>query len=179
MIAAPLEILDPFKGILRFQLPSDVVRRDGSYQAQVSVVELDSSDVVVVRRTVTFDAEGSLFSKTPSETKLHYAVEFQELGETAMGHTKAMGEAIENGEDYIGLTEEAREEGLSDTQMAKSLGANELKQLANSRMSDLENRAQAHSRTFDEQKRYMDERHEALKQSVNSSGLITSGSTSN
>ncbi|MCS5082713.1 hypothetical protein L2V43_15370, partial [Staphylococcus aureus] len=36
-----------------------------------------------------------------------------------------------------------------------------------------------YSRTFDEQKRYMDEKHEAFKQSVNSGGLVTSGSTSN
>lgn len=145
MVVAPLEILDPFKGILKFQLPNDVIKRDGSYQAQVSVAELGNSDVVVVERTITFNVEKSLFSMIPSETKLHYIVEFQELEKTIMDRANI----------------------------------DELKQLANSHISDLENKAQAYSRTFDEQKRYMDEKHEAFKQSVNSGGLVTSGSTSN
>ncbi|EOA9128676.1 phage baseplate upper protein [Staphylococcus aureus] len=179
MVVAPLEILDPFKGILKFQLPNDVIKRDGSYQAQVSVAELGNSDVVVVERTITFNVEKSLFSKIPSETKLHYIVEFQELEKTIMDRAKAMDEAIKNGEDYASLIEKAKEKGLSDIQIAKSSSIDELKQLANSRISDLENKAQAYSRTFDEQKRYMDEKHEAFKQSVNSGGLVTSGSTSN
>ncbi|HDE0254337.1 TPA: XkdX family protein [Staphylococcus aureus] len=99
MVVAPLEILDPFKGILKFQLPNDVIKRDGSYQAQVSVAELGNSDVVVVERTITFNVEKSLFSKIPSETKLHYIVEFQELEKTIMDRAKAMDEAIKNGED--------------------------------------------------------------------------------
>ncbi|HDG6293816.1 TPA: phage baseplate upper protein, partial [Staphylococcus aureus] len=168
MVVAPLEILDPFKGILKFQLPNDVIKRDGSYQAQVSVAELGNSDVVVVERTITFNVEKSLFSMIPSETKLHYIVEFQELEKTIMDRAKAMDEAIKNGEDYASLIEKAKEKGLSDIQIAKSSSIDELKQLANSRISDLENKAQAYSRTFDEQKRYMDEKHEAFKQSVNS-----------
>lgn len=179
MVVAPLEILDPFKGILKFQLPNDVIKRDGSYQAQVSVAELGNSDVVVVERTITFNVEKSLFSMIPSETKLHYIVEFQELEKTIMDRAKAMDEAIKNGEDYASLIEKAKEKGLSDIQIAKSSSIDELKQLANSHISDLENKAQAYSRTFDEQKRYMDEKHEAFKQSVNSGGLVTSGSTSN
>ncbi|HDF3620476.1 TPA: BppU family phage baseplate upper protein, partial [Staphylococcus aureus] len=169
----------PFKGILKFQLPNDVIKRDGSYQAQVSVAELGNSDVVVVERTITFNVEKSLFSMIPSETKLHYIVEFQELEKTIMDHAKAMDEAIKNGEDYASLIEKAKEKGLSDIQIAKSSSIDELKQLANSHITDLENKAQSYSRTFDEQKRYMDEKHEAFKQSVNSGGLVTSGSTSN
>ncbi|HEK4137297.1 TPA: phage baseplate upper protein [Staphylococcus aureus] len=107
MVVAPLEILDPFKGILKFQLPNDVIKRDGSYQAQVSVAELGNSDVVVVERTITFNVEKSLFSKIPSETKLHYIVEFQELEKTIMDRAKAMDEAIKNGEDYASLIEKA------------------------------------------------------------------------
>ncbi|HCV4620228.1 TPA: BppU family phage baseplate upper protein, partial [Staphylococcus aureus] len=179
MVVAPLEILDPFKGILKFQLPNDVIKRDGSYQAQVSVAELGNSDVVVVERTITFNVEKSLFSMIPSETKLHYIVEFQELEKTIMDRAKAMDEAIKNGEDYASLIEKAKEKGLSDIQIAKSSSIDELKQLANSHITDLENKAQSYSRTFDEQKRYMDEKHEAFKQSVNSGGLVTSGSTSN
>ncbi|WP_151506800.1 BppU family phage baseplate upper protein, partial [Staphylococcus aureus] len=162
MVVAPLEILDPFKGILKFQLPNDVIKRDGSYQAQVSVAELGNSDVVVVERTITFNVEKSLFSMIPSETKLHYIVEFQELEKTIMDRAKAMDEAIKNGEDYASLIEKAKEKGLSDIQIAKSSSIDELKQLANSHISDLENKAQAYSRTFDEQKRYMDEKHEAF-----------------
>lgn len=94
MVVAPLEILDPFKGVLKFQLPNDVIKRDGSYQAQVSVAELGNSDVVVVERTITFNVEKSLFSMIPSETKLHYIVEFQELEKTIMDRAKAMDEAI-------------------------------------------------------------------------------------
>ncbi|HDZ5861721.1 TPA: phage baseplate upper protein [Staphylococcus aureus] len=108
MVVAPLEILDPFKGILKFQLPNDVIKRDGSYQAQVSVAELGNSDVVVVERTITFNVEKSLFSMIPSETKLHYIVEFQELEKTIMDRAKAMDEAIKNGEDYASLIEKAK-----------------------------------------------------------------------
>ncbi|MDN8779911.1 hypothetical protein Q0M84_14355, partial [Staphylococcus aureus] len=85
-------------------------------------------------------------------------VEFQELEKTIMDRAKAMDEAIKNGEDYASLIEKAKEKGLSDIQIAKSSSIDELKQLANSRISDLENKAQAYSRTFDEQKRYMDEK---------------------
>ncbi len=127
MVVAPLEILDPFKGILKFQLPNDVIKRDGSYQAQVSVAELGNSDVVVVERTITFNVEKSLFSKIPSETKLHYIVEFQELEKTIMDRAKAMDEAIKNGEDYASLIEKAKEKGLSDIQIAKSSSIDELK----------------------------------------------------
>ncbi|MBJ6298066.1 phage baseplate upper protein, partial [Staphylococcus aureus] len=111
MVVAPLEILDSFKGILKFQLPNDVIKRDGSYQAQVSVAELGNSDVVVVERTITFNVEKSLFSKIPSETKLHYIVEFQELEKTIMDRAKAMDEAIKNGEDYASLIEKAKDDG--------------------------------------------------------------------
>jgi phage regulator Rha-like protein len=86
----------------------------------------------------------------PSETKLHYIVEFQELEKTIMDRAKAMDEAIKNGEDYASLIEKAKEKGLSDIQIAKSSSIDELKQLANSHISDLENKAQAYSRTFDD-----------------------------
>ncbi len=65
MVVAPLEILDPFKGILKFQLPNDVIKRDGSYQAQVSVAELGNSDVVVVERTITFNVEKVCLARFP------------------------------------------------------------------------------------------------------------------
>ncbi len=74
----------------------------------------------------------------PSETKLHYIVEFQELEKTIMDRAKAMDEAIKNGEDYASLIEKAKEKGLSDIQIAKSSSIDELKQLANSHISDLE-----------------------------------------
>ncbi len=64
--------------------------------------------MVVVERTITFNVEKSLFSKIPSETKLHYIVEFQELEKTIMDRAKAMDEAIKNGEDYASLIEKAK-----------------------------------------------------------------------
>ncbi len=92
--------------------------------------------MVVVERTITFNVEKSLFSMIPSETKLHYIVEFQELEKTIMDRAKAMDEAIKNGEDYASLIEKAKEKGLSDIQIAKSSSIDELKQLADRHISD-------------------------------------------
>ncbi len=39
MVVAQLEILDSFKGILKFKLNNDVIKRDGSYKDKVSVEE--------------------------------------------------------------------------------------------------------------------------------------------
>ncbi len=55
-----------------------------------------------------------------------------------MDRAKAMDEAIKKGEYYASLIEKAKEKGLSDIQIAKSSGIDELKQLANSHITDLE-----------------------------------------
>lgn len=177
LVIAPMEIEDPFNGLLKYQLPNDVLQRDGKYQAQVLVSEVGESEVAVAERLFTFNVEKSLFSGIDAETKLSYIVEFQDLEKLIMDRAKAIDEALANGEDYVTQINEARAKGLSDIQIALTDALSKIQAQETSSLKVINDKGTEYSNKFESYKVYMDEQSASFKESVKGSGLVTTGAT--
>ncbi|MEB8101063.1 BppU family phage baseplate upper protein [Staphylococcus xylosus] len=177
LVIAPIEIEDPFNGLLKYQLPNDVLSRDGKYQAQVLVSEVGESEVAVAERLFTFNVEKSLFSGIDAETKLSYIVEFQDLEKLIMDRVTAIDEALANGEDYVTQVENARTKGLSDIQIALTDALSKIQAQETSSLKVITDKGTEYSTKFDADKQYIDTQSAAFKESVKGSGLVTTGAS--
>lgn len=178
-VIAPMEIEDAFNGLLKFQLPNDVLQRDGKYTAQVLVSETGEPNVAVAERLFTFDVEKSLFSGIDAETKLSYIVEFQDLEKLIMDRVAVIDEALKNGEDYVTEINNARAKGLSDIQIALTDALNIIKAQESSSLKAINDKGTEYSNKFDSDKQYIDTQSAAFRESVKGSGLVTTGQVEN
>lgn len=178
-VIAPIEIEDAFNGLLKYQLPNDVLQRDGKYTAQVLVSETGESNVAVAERLFTFEVEKSLFSGIDAETKLSYIVEFQELERIIIERANAIDTALKNGEDYVTQLENARAKGLSDIQIALTNALSKIKTQETASLKVVKDKGDEYSANFDFAKQYIDTQSASFKESVKASGLVTNGASAN
>lgn len=178
-VIAPIEIEDAFNGLLKYQIPNDVLQRDGKYTAQVLVSETGESNVAVAERIFTFDVEKSLFSGIDAETKLSYIVEFQDLERIIIERANAIDTALKNGEDYVTQLVNARAKGLSDIQIALTNALSKIKTQETSSLKAVKDKGDEYSANFDSAKQYIDTQSASFKESVKASGLVTNGASAN
>lgn len=96
----------------RYQIPNDLLKRNGTVTMQIFIAEKGNSNTIVAEKIITFGIENSLLKQLSGETKLEYIVELDELLETIDKRMKIINEKIENGEDYVTKIEEARDKVL-------------------------------------------------------------------
>ncbi|UBV35735.1 BppU family phage baseplate upper protein [Staphylococcus xylosus] len=162
-------------GRFEYSIPNDMLKRQGTVTMQIFISEKGNSNVTVAERIVTFDIEESIVSQISAETKLQYIVEYDELQAVITNRIIDIEEKIENAEDYVSQLEQAREKGLTDIEIAKSDSIKTLNDLADKRIEEINNKASEYSSKFDDDKQYMDEKHESFKQSVLDSEVVTQG----
>lgn len=80
-----------------------------------------------------------------------------------------------NSEDYVSQLKQAKEQGLSDLEIARTSSIEELNNKANAKITELENKAETYSNKFDDDKKYMDDKHQEFKDSVLNSEVVTQG----
>lgn len=138
-ISHPLTITDGLNGELAFQLPNDFGKIPGQVTAQVYVARKGEKQAIVAERIFSFTIQESLAWEFDAETKLAYIIEFNELRELILNRQKDIEDAMANAEDYVGLIEQAKEQGLSDIEVAKSNAINEINTLATTKLTSIHN----------------------------------------
>lgn len=162
-------------GRFEYYIPNDMLKREGTVTMQVFISEKGNSNVTVAERIVTFDIEKSIVSQISAETKLQYIVEYDELQAIIANRITDIEDNMANAEDYVSQLEQAREKGLTDIEVAKTDSVKALNDLADKRLEEINNKASEYSSKFDDDKQYMDDKHQAFKESVLNSELVTQG----
>ena len=162
-------------GKFEYYIPNDVLKREGTVTMQVFISEKGNSNVTVAERIVTFDIEKSIVSQISAETKLQYIVEYDELQAIIANRITDIEDNMANAEDYVSQLKQAREKGLSDIEIAKADSVKALNDLADKRLEEINNKANEYSSKFDDDKQYMDDKHQAFKESVLNSEVVTRG----
>lgn len=166
-------------GRFEYYIPNEMLKREGTVTMQVFISEKGNSNVTVAERIVMFDIEKSIVSQISAETKLQYIVEYDELQAIIANRITDIEDKMANAEDYVSQLEQAREKGLTDIEMAKADSVKVLNDLAEQRLEEINNKANEYSSKFDDDKQYMDDKHQAFKESVLNSEVVTQGESEN
>ena len=162
-------------GRFEYYIPNEMLKREGTVTMQVFISEKGNSNVTVAERIVMFDIEKSIVSQISAETKLQYIVEYDELQAIIANRITDIEDKMANAEDYVSQLEQAREKGLTDIEIAKTDNIKTLNDLADQRLEEINNKANEYSSKFDDDKQYMDDKHQAFKESVLNSEVVTQG----
>lgn len=140
-IKAPLVITDGLNGKISYQIPNDILATPGTVTGQVYVARKSTTDTqaVVAERIFTFSIQESLAWEFDAETKLNYIIEFDELEAELKQRAYAIEQAMANAEDYVSKIEQAKEQGLSDIEIAKGNAIEEINTLATSKLTSIHN----------------------------------------
>lgn len=166
-------------GQFEVKVPNDILKRAGTVTMQVYVAEKGNSEVIVAERILTFKIEKSIVSEISAETTLQYIIEFDELLEQVNQRMIAINDSMENAEDYVSLINQAKEQGLSDIEIARSTSTQEINALVTNKLEELETKGNQYSAKFDNDKAEMDSKKQAFDLAVQGSGLVTTGQSSN
>ena len=162
-------------GKFEYYIPNDLLKREGTVTMQIFISEKGNSNVIVAERILSFGIEQSIISQISAETKLQYIVEYDELQAVLTERINAIEEQMANAEDYVTQLKQAKEQGLSDLEIARTSSIEELNNKANAKIAELENKAKTYSNKFDDDKKYMDDKHQEFKDSVLNSEVVTQG----
>lgn len=160
-------------GQFEVHVPNDLLKRQGTVTMQVYVAEKGNSEVIVAERILTFKIEQSIVSEISGETSLQYIIEFDELLEQVNRRMIAINDSMANAEDYVTLINQAKEQGLSDIEIARSTSIQEINTLVASKLQELETKGNQYSTKFDNDKAEMDSKKEEFDLAVQGSGLVT------
>lgn len=166
-------------GQFEVHVPNDLLKRQGTVTMQVYVSEKGNSNVVVAERILTFKIEKSIVSQISGETSLQYIIEFDELLEQVNHRMVAINDSMANAEDYVSLINQAKEQGLSDIEIARSTSIQEINTLVSNKLQELETKGSQYSTKFDNDKAEMDSKKAAFDLAVQGSGLVTTSQSSN
>ena len=166
-------------GKFEYYIPNDLLKREGTVTMQIFISEKGNSNVIVAERILSFGIEQSIISQISAETKLQYIVEYDELQAVLTERINAIEEQMANAEDYVTQLKQAKEQGLSDLEIARTSSIEELNNKANAKIAELENKAKTYSNKFDDDKKYMDDKHQEFKDSVLNSEVVTQGESTN
>ena len=162
-------------GRFEYYIPNEMLKREGTVTMQVFISEKGNSNVTVAERIVTFDIEKSIVSQISAETKLQYIVEYDELQAIIANRITDIEDNMANAEDYVSQLKDAREKGLTDIEIAKTDSIEKLNDLTNKRLKEIEDKVSEYSSKFDDEKQYMDDKHQEFKESVLNSEVVTQG----
>ncbi len=162
-------------GQFEVQVPNDLLKRSGTVTMQVYVAEKGNSNVIVAERILTFKIEQSIISEISGETSLQYIIEFDELLEQVNQRMVAINDSMANAEDYVSLINQAKDQGLSDIEIARSTSIQEINTLVSNKLQELETKGSHYSTKFDNDKAEMDSKKEEFDLAVQGSGVVTTG----
>ncbi|MBF7028941.1 BppU family phage baseplate upper protein [Staphylococcus kloosii] len=166
--------LDQLNGVISYEIPYDFMKLARDVIGQIYITTLDDEEVVV-QRQFSFTVANDLIIDLPSEDKIREIKLFSDMrAEVAEMMTK-LNSDFENMNDYVTQVQDTTQEGI--TSLTKLIDDKEKAYNENhtSKMKELDDKGTAYSQQLDEDKQYMDEKFKAFKESVNGSGLVTTG----
>ncbi|SUM62979.1 putative phage tail protein [Staphylococcus saprophyticus] len=173
-----LDYVDELNGIVAYTIPTDFMRVAKNVVGQVYVTTLDQEETIVQRK-FTFDVANDLIASLPAEDKIREIKYFADMrAEVAEMMTK-LNNDFENMNDYVSQVNQTTEDGIAalSTLIQQKQDAYNANHTA--KMKELNDKGSEYSAKFDDDKVYMDDKFQAFQESVNGSGLITTGQTGN
>ena len=141
-INTKLDITDGLNGKLNTLVPESITSVPGKVTAQVYVArkqkDQENYQAVVAERIISFEIEKSLAWAFSGETKLNYIIEFDELKASLMQRVVAIEQAMANLEDYVAKVEQARDNALTDIEIAKTNSLDELTTLSSNKYNEID-----------------------------------------
>ncbi|WP_309306582.1 BppU family phage baseplate upper protein [Staphylococcus rostri] len=180
-IKMPLEITDAMNGKLSVFVPNDILKTPGKVTAQVYIARRSKTDTqaVVAERIFSFVIEKSLAWQFDAETKLNYIIEFDELESQLKQRAFAIEQAMQNAEDYVGLINKAKDDGLSDIQILKSETMKDIKSLSTTKLDELSQSASRYAAELTEIRNSINSKIDGFHDGIDENGAITSSDASN
>ena len=162
------------EGVARYIIPSDFMRVASNVTGQVYVTTLDKEEIIVERQ-FKFTVSNDLLNDYPSEDKLRYIKTFDDLRNEIASRVSKLESDMETMEDYVVQVQNTTQEGITELtnlikQKQDAYNANHTV-----KMKELNDKGSEYSAKFDDDKVYMDDRFQAFQESVNGSGLVTTG----
>ena len=162
------------EGVARYIIPTDFMRVASNVTGQVYVTTLDKEEIIVERQ-FKFTVSNDLLSNYPSEDKLRYIKTFDDLRNEIASRVSKLESDMETMEDYVTQVQDITQEGITSLtnlikQKQDAYNANHT-----AKMKELNDKGSEYSAKFDDDKVYMDDKFQAFQESVNGSGLITTG----
>lgn len=173
-----LNYVDELNGVVAYTIPTDFMRVAKNVVGQVYVTTLDQEQTIVQRK-FTFDVTNDLIASLPAEDKIREIKYFADMrAEVAEMMTK-LNNDFENMNDYVSQVNQTTEDGIAalTTLIQQKQDAYNANHTA--KMKELNDKGSEYSAKFDDDKVYMDDKFQAFQESVNGSGLITTGQTGN
>lgn len=169
-----LDYVDELNGVVAYTIPNDFMRVAKNVVGQVYVTTLDGEETVV-QRQFSFDVANDLIASLPAEDKIREIKYFADMrAEVAEMMTK-LNNDFENMNDYVSQVNQTTEDGIAalTTLIQQKQDAYNANHTA--KMKELNDKGSEYSAKFDDDKVYMDDKFQAFQESVNGSGLITTG----
>lgn len=173
-----LNYVDELNGVVAYTIPNDFMRVAKNVVGQVYVTTLDGEETVI-QRQFSFDVANDLIASLPAEDKIREIKYFADMrAEVAEMMTK-LNNDFENMNDYVSQVNQTTEDGIAalTTLIQQKQDAYNANHTA--KMKELNDKGSEYSAKFDDDKVYMDDKFQAFQESVNGSGLITTGQTGN
>ena len=163
------------EGVARFAIPDDFMSvANGTVTGQVYVGTLDN-DEVVVERQFTFEVENDLLSTIPSELKLQYIKTFADLQNNVADSIKDLQEDMGDLRNHVDNVNQATQNGIAALNNLIQQKENDYNANHTAKMKELNDKGAEYSNKFDNDKKYIDDAQTKFTQSVNGSGLVTTG----
>lgn len=162
------------EGVARYIIPTDFMRVASNVTGQVYVTTLDKEEIIVERQ-FKFTVSNDLLNDYPSEDKLRYIKTFDDLRNEIASRVSKLESDMGTMEDYVVQVQDTTQEGITalTTLIQQKQDAYNANHTA--KMKELNDKGSEYSAKFDDDKVYMDDKFQAFQESVNGSGLITTG----
>lgn len=173
-----LNYVDELNGVVAYTIPNEFMRVAKNVVGQVYVTTLDEEQTIVQRK-FTFDVANDLIASLPAEDKIREIKYFADMrAEVAEMMTK-LNNDFENMNDYVSQVNQTTEDGIAalSTLIQQKQDAYNANHTA--KMKELNDKGSEYSAKFDDDKVYMDDKFQAFQESVNGSGVVTTGQSNN
>ncbi|MDW4090456.1 BppU family phage baseplate upper protein [Staphylococcus saprophyticus] len=173
-----LNYVDELNGVVAYTIPTDFMRVAKNVVGQVYVTTLDQEQTIVQRK-FTFDVANDLIASLPAEDKIREIKYFADMrAEVAEMMTK-LNNDFENMNDYVSQVEQTTEDGIAALTNLIQQKQDAYNTNHTSKMKELNDKGSEYGAKFDDDKVYMDDKFQAFQESVNGSGVVTTGQSNN
>lgn len=173
-----LDFLDELNGVVSYTIPDNFMRVAKSVVGQVYVTTLDEEEVVVQRK-FSFDVANDLIASLPAEDKIREIKYFSDMRAEVAQMMEKLNNNFANMNDYVTQVKQTTEDGIESLTTMIDLKEKAYNDNHIAKMKELSDKGTEYSNKFDSDKAYMDEKSQAFKDAVNSSGVVTTGQTDN
>ena len=173
-----LDYVDELNGVVAYTIPNDFMRVAKNVVGQVYVTTLDQEETIVQRK-FTFDVANDLITSLPAEDKIREIKYFADMrAEVAEMMTK-LNNDFANMNDYVSQVNQTTEDGIAALTNLIQQKQDAYNTNHTAKMKELNDKGLEYSAKFDDDKVYMDDKFQAFQESVNGSGLVTTGQSKN